>query len=183
MLSIAARSFSSLRETKGVFKLEGTDKSDWHPFTEFLIMGSSRITEELARFGTLAKWKVRVYGWNLDRTLYPDNVELQEAAPGYADLQVAPGSMVIVASHHKGDHEFIQAALESNANYVGLIASQKRSGLVFNHLSEQGLGDERLKRIHAPAGVDLDCREPSEIALSCVTEMILAKNQANHVGQ
>ena len=184
--SIAAlrgASFNSLRETKGVFKLEATEKSDWHPFTEFLIMGSSRITEELARFGALAKWKVRVYGWNLDRSLYPGSVELQEAAPGYADLKVAPGSMVIVASHHKGDHEFIQAAIESNANYVGLIASQKRSGLVFAHLAEQGLGDDRLKRIHAPAGVDLDCRQPSEIALSCVTEMILAKNQVHHARQ
>lgn len=85
---------------------------------------------------------------------------------------------MIIASHHKGDHEFIEAALKSDANYVGLIASEKRSRLVFKYLSEQGLTDERLKRIYAPAGLDLACRNPSEIAMSVVSEIALAKKAA-----
>ena len=169
-------SFHSLRESKGVFGANSLANQNWvEGEGEFLIMGSSRITEELAKFGTLAKWPVRVYGWNLDPANYPANAILQTAAAGYSDLKVKPGSLVMIASHHKGDHEFIQAALESDANYVGLIASEKRSRLVFKHLSEQGLSEERLRRIYAPAGLDLACKQPQEIALSVVAEIIFAK--------
>lgn len=172
-------SFRSLRETKGVFGERSIANQNWiQRESEFLIMGSSRITEELAKFGALAKWPVRVYGWNLDPANYPSGATLQTAATGYTDLRVTPGSFVMVASHHKGDHEFIQAALESGANYVGLIASEKRSRLVFKHLSEQGLSADRLRRIHAPAGLDLACKQPQEIALSVVSEIILAKAAA-----
>lgn len=175
MATSRGASFKSLRSTKGAFGEQAEEAIARGG--EFLIMGSSRITEELARFGALAKWPVRVYGWNLDPSLYPSGVTLQTAAAGYSDLSVKPGSYVIIASHHKGDHDFIRAALESDAAYVGLIASEKRSRLVFEHLRETGVDDSRLKRIHAPAGLDLACRQPQEIALSVVSEIISAKDQ------
>ena len=168
-------SFSSLKNVRGIFP----DVGSWAAtgLTELLIVGSSRITEELAKFGAIAKWPVRVYGWNLDAANYPSNVVLEESQAGFKNFSVKPGSAVLVASHHKGDPEFIHTALSSNANYVGLVASPKRAGLVFEHLRELGLATADLEKIYAPAGLEMNCNGPQEIALSGIAEIIGLKNK------
>jgi xanthine/CO dehydrogenase XdhC/CoxF family maturation factor len=168
-------SFTSLRETKGVFAPNLNSAVAVHAFAdieEVLILGSSRITEDLARWATIAKWPVRVYSWSSSPDAYAPTVVLEPSQPGFANLKIKKNSAVIVASHHKGDPEFIAQALRERASYVGLIASQKRSRLVMASLTEQGFDDATLARVHAPAGLDLGCRTPAEIALSCLAELI-----------
>lgn len=138
--------------------------------TEFLILGHSRITQEIAKLGALLGWPTRVYGLELDPSLYPATVKAQKALPDYAGLEIKPGSFVVVASHHKGDHHYIQTALDKGAAYVGMVASGKRSGLVFDHL--RSLGVKKLESVKAPAGLQLRCKNPGEIALSIVAELV-----------
>jgi xanthine/CO dehydrogenase XdhC/CoxF family maturation factor len=138
--------------------------------SEFLLLGHSRITEELAKLGALLEWPTRVYGLHLNRAAYPKVVSAQEAQPDYAGLEIKTGSFVVIASHHKGDHEYARAALSAGASYVGLIASRKRAGLVLDHL--RALKISGLENIRAPAGLDLGCRNPAEIALSVVAELL-----------
>jgi xanthine/CO dehydrogenase XdhC/CoxF family maturation factor len=169
-------SFGSLKKVRGIFPVVGG--WDSAGLTEILIVGSSRITEELARLATIARWSVRVYGWNLDRSNYPATVELEESSAGFLNFSVKPGSAVVIASHHKGDAEFIRQALDAKANYVGLIASPKRSGLIFDLLKAQGLEDATLEKIFAPAGLEMNCDGPSEIALSTIAEIIGLKGES-----
>lgn len=140
--------------------------------TEFLILGHSRITEELAKLGALLEWNTRVYGLHLDPRAYPSTVRALEAQPEYAGLDVQPGSFVVVASHHKGDHHYLASALRAGAAYVGLVASRKRTGLVFDYLRAQNFPAAELARVAAPAGLDLACRNPGEIALSIVGSLL-----------
>lgn len=165
------KSFESLKEVKNIFPTG--EKSFTHaPVSEILIVGSSRITEELAKFGAMLKWPVRVYGWNLDPSLYPQKAIIEESEAGFENFKVKPHSVVMIASHHKGDHEFIRISTESGAQYVGLIASGKRSGLILNHLSEIKVPPENIAKVFAPAGLEMDCRNPQEIALSSLCEII-----------
>ncbi|MGZ3652226.1 MAG: XdhC family protein, partial [Bdellovibrionota bacterium] len=140
--------------------------------SEFLILGHSRITEELAKLGALVGWNTRVYGLNLDPKHYPTTVNAVAAQPEYAGLEVRKGSFVVVASHHKGDHHYISEALKHEAAYVGLVASRKRTGLVLNYLRAQNFPAADLAHVHAPAGFELECRNPGEIALSIVAELL-----------
>ena len=140
--------------------------------SEFLILGHSRITEELAKLGALLGWSTRVYGLEADAAAYPKTVRVERALPDYAGLTVKKDSFVIVASHHKGDHEYIASALRAEAAYVGMIASHKRAGLVLEHLAAVGFPRELLTRVRSPAGVDLGARNPGEIALSVVAELL-----------
>ena len=39
-----------------------------------------------------------------------------------------------------------------------------------------GVTDEQLAKIHAPIGIDIRARNPEEIAVSILAEMIAAKN-------
>lgn len=167
-------SFESLKTVRGIYR----DSKPWansEKFSELLIVGSSRITEELAKFGAMAKWPVRVYGWNLDSANYPVAAHLEESDAGFKNFHVKPGSAVIVASHHKGDYDFIQTALQSRANYVGLVASTKRAGLIFEHIQSLST-DLPLDRIFAPAGYEMNCNGPQEIALSIIAEIIGLKS-------
>lgn len=170
-------SFSPLKDVRNVFP-EGTQpKWNGRELSELLIVGSSRITEELARLGAMLRWKTRVYGWNLDPALYPASTVIEESDAGFENFKPLAGSAVMIASHHKGDHEFIRQSTEAEALYVGLIASTKRSGLILNHLNEMGLGGEKIARVRAPAGLELVCKNPTEIALSCVAEILRFKNE------
>lgn len=136
--------------------------------TELLILGHSRITQELAKLGALLGWPTRVYGIGMEKNLYPSTVRAMEAQPEYAGLEIKPGSFVVVASHHKGDHHYIKSALEVGAAYVGLVASAKRAKLVFDFLG----GVENLSSVKSPAGLHLQCKNPGEIALSIIAELI-----------
>ena len=138
--------------------------------TEFLILGHSRITEELATLGALLGWPTRVYGLNADPAAYPKSVSVERALPDYEGLCVKEGSFVVVASHHKGDHHYIASALSAGAAYVGMVASRKRAGLVLEHLRAKGHAAQ-LERVRSPAGLDLGARNPGEIALSIVAEL------------
>ena len=167
---LRGKSFESLKVVKNIFP-EG--ESSLHaPVSEILIVGSSRITEELAKFGAMLKWPVRVYGWNLDPSLYPQKAIMEESEAGFENFSVKPNSVVMIASHHKGDHDFIRISTESGAQYVGLIASGKRSGLILNHLLEIKVPSENISKVFAPAGLEMDCRNPQEIALSSLCEII-----------
>jgi xanthine/CO dehydrogenase XdhC/CoxF family maturation factor len=170
--------FQSLKKNRKVFpETDHVNDSDLNNFSELLLVGSSRITEEMAKLGTILKWPVTVYGWNLDKNNYPSSVTIVESDSGFTNFKVKPHSAVIVASHHKGDHDFIRNSIASGAGYVGLIASTKRSGLILEHLKSLEMSYEDLSKVHAPAGLELKCKDPQEIALSCLAEIIEIKNK------
>ena len=77
--------------------------------------------------------------------------------------------------------ESIERALASEARYIALIASRKRSGLVLRYLREQGVDRDNLARVVAPAGLDLGGRTPEEIALSVVSQMVMVRRGGSGV--
>jgi xanthine dehydrogenase accessory factor len=56
------------------------------------------------------------------------------------------------------------------AKYVGLIGSARKVRGVFAKLAEEGVSGERLRRVHAPIGVEIGAVTPEEIAVSILAE-------------
>jgi xanthine dehydrogenase accessory factor len=73
---------------------------------------------------------------------------------------------------HKNDHMWLQKALEGDAAYVALIASQHRAKLVLDYLLATGLPKEKVDKVWAPAGLDLGAATPEEIALSIISQIV-----------
>lgn len=168
--------FKSLKSNRKVFPEDSTKTIDpLKNLSELLIVGSSRITEEMAKLGTILKWPVRVYGWNLDKNNYPASCTLIESSAGFTNFEAKENSAVLIASHHKGDHDFIKNSIRAKAGYVGLIASTKRAGLILEHLKSLDMSYNDLSLVHAPAGLEMKCMGPAEIALSCLAEIIEIK--------
>ncbi len=64
------------------------------------------------------------------------------------------------------------------AKYVGLIGSARKVRGVFAKLSEEGMPEERLRRVHAPIGVEIGAVTPEEIAVSILAEMTAVRRGA-----
>jgi xanthine dehydrogenase accessory factor len=87
--------------------------------------------------------------------------------------------VVIVTRGHSLDKDALQAALESNATYIGMIGSPGKVKRIFKDLLKEGFARERLAQVHAPIGLDLGAETPDEIALSIAAEMIMLRKKAS----
>jgi len=87
------------------------------------------------------------------------------------------GSSVVVLTHDpKFDIPALVVALQSDARYVGAIGSRSTNEERTQNLREQGVGEEHLARIHAPIGLDIGAKNPSEIALAIMSEIVAVRH-------
>ena len=105
---------------------------------------------------------VRDTGWR------GELVEPMEFAPS----SVPAGSVVIVSTQGHGDEEALEAALQAEPAFIGLVASRKRAEAVTGFLADRGVSQSRLDRVHAPVGLDLGHTSHREIAVAILAELV-----------
>jgi len=117
------------------------------------LVGKSRITEALARHFTLLNFKIRTMG--------PED---------YESMIFFPDEVVMIASHTSRDPGFVEKAINAGAAHVAMVGSKKRAEEVLTHLN---LMHQNIPHpLYVPAGLDIDARNPDEIALSLIAEVI-----------
>ena len=139
------------------------------------IMGHGRVAESLCIIGDLVGLQVIVNDPAVDWDKYPQASRLITDDLDYAMLQPRPDDYVVIATQHKGDHESIGRALASEAKYIALIASRKRSRLVLDYIKRQGFSEQDIQRVVTPSGIDLSPRSPEEIALCIISEIVMLR--------
>jgi xanthine dehydrogenase accessory factor len=149
------------------------------PKPELLIVGHGRIAETLAGIGRLMNFAVIVDDPAADRVAFPDADRLITNDLDLTEAAIGPQTYIVIATQHKGDHVWLQKALESDAAYVAMISSHHRAALVLDYLALAGVPREKLDRVRAPAGLDLGAATPEEIALAVMSEIVAARRGAN----
>ena len=142
------------------------------PKPELLIAGHGRIAESLATFAHMLGFRIIVNDPGADLTSFPQAERVIAEDFDLTQTPVGHHTYVVIATQHKNDHRWLQKALEGDAAYVALIASQHRAKLVLDFLAAEGVPAEKIARIFAPAGLDLGAITPEEIALSIVSEIV-----------
>ncbi len=145
------------------------------------IMGHGAVAEHLCQLADLMGFSVIVNDSMAEREKFPDAAQLITDDIDYSLLIPKAEDFVVIATQHKGDHESISRALASNAQYIALIASRKRSRLVLDYLRDKKFSDSDIKRVMAPCGLDIGARAPAEIALSVISEIVMVRRQASGV--
>jgi xanthine dehydrogenase accessory factor len=143
------------------------------PRPRLIVIGDQAVARALAALGRAMGYQVvGIEGSDLEPVA--ETISGVEAIAGSAH----PLTAVIVATHGEHDEVALEHALESRAAYVGLVASRKRAGSIRNYLGVRGIDEERLAAFHAPAGLDIQAREPEEIALSILAEIVQLRRGA-----
>jgi xanthine dehydrogenase accessory factor len=84
--------------------------------------------------------------------------------------------VVLVFTHDpKFDEPALTAALASGAGYVGALGSRRTQERRVERLRNLGLDEQSIARIHAPCGLDVGARTPSETAISILAEVIAVR--------
>ena len=98
--------------------------------------------------------------------------ELVRTTLDLADLGIGPTTAIVIATQGHYDDLALQAALATEAGYVGVIAAEKRASSLLQSLRDEGVDETQLARVHAPAGLDLGALENAEIAVAVLADLV-----------
>jgi xanthine dehydrogenase accessory factor len=142
------------------------------PKPRLLVVGHGRIAETMAELGHLMNFEVTVSDPAATREAFPHAGQIVNEDFDLTQTEVDTRTHVVIATLHKNDHLWLQKALEGQAAYVALIASAHRSKLVLDYLRLEGVAQEKIDTVWAPAGLDLGAATPEEIALSIMSQIV-----------
>ena len=94
----------------------------------------------------------------------------------------ADASVVIVSRCHKQDRAILVQALGTDAGYIGMIGSARKTAVVLDEMVAKGFPRPAVARVRAPIGLPIGGTTPVEIAISIVAELISART-ARRAGQ
>jgi xanthine dehydrogenase accessory factor len=88
-------------------------------------------------------------------------------------VTLGPRDAVLVFTHDpKLDVPAVQAALATDAGYVGALGSRRTTIDRCRRLREAGVGDDELARLYAPCGLDIGASTVEETAVAILAEII-----------
>jgi xanthine dehydrogenase accessory factor len=154
------------------------------PEPRLVICGAGHVGAALARLASLTSYKATLIDDRADfvvRDRFPDErIELIAAENWNDAVRQAIGngrgvSVAVVTRGHNEDEECLRAVITTEADYVGLIGSKRRTNIVLDRLREAGADLEKLKKVHAPVGLDIGAVTPEEVALAILAEMVAAR--------
>ena len=147
-----------------------------NPPLRLFIVGAVHIAQPLARMAALAGYAVTVVdprqAFASDER-FPD-VAVSRDWPDAALSELAPDTRtaVVTLTHDpKLDDPALAVALRSDAFYVGSLGSRRTHALRCERLTELGLDESRIARIHGPIGLDIGALSPAEIALAIMAQI------------
>lgn len=149
----------------------------FNPAARLVVVGAVHVAQSLVPIATTAGLDVTIVDprpdWVSDFR-FPD-VRSIRAWPeeAFEQLAVDHRTAVVTLTHDpKVDDPALVAALRSPAFYVGALGSRRTHARRVERLADAGLDPEELARIRSPVGLDIGARNPPEIAVAVLAEVI-----------
>ena len=151
------------------------------PPPRLFVYGAVDTAESLCAAAKLLGWSTVVADARA-RFATPERIpsadELLVAWPEEALAQQPPdtATAIFVLTHDdKFDLPMLQAAVKSDAFYIGALGSRRNQERRRELLREAGLTDAELERISGPSGLDIGADTPAETALSMLAEALAVR--------
>ena len=148
------------------------------PPATLVIVGGGHIGKALSTIGELCGFSVVVVDdrpdyANQERFPEADRVICGDFAEVLGELPIDANSYIVTVTRgHKHDEISLRQVAGSAAAYVGMIGSKRRVGAVLQHLIDDGLDEEAVRRVHTPIGLDIGAETPEEIAVAIMAEVV-----------
>jgi len=155
------------------------------PMSRLYIFGGGHVGMNVHKVATLAGFETVISD---DRELYANRERFPDAPEVHAGemdeimsgLTPSDSSyIVIVTRGHRHDMQVLRWALDTPAQYIGMIGSGRKVLAVYEQLQAQGVPPESFKRVYAPIGLQIGAATPEEIAVSVVAELIAIRRHCD----
>ncbi len=147
-----------------------------------VILGAGHVGKALTKLARFSGYRVTVVD---DRQEYanreniPDATDLavRDFEKAFDEMDIEQQTFIVVATRgHNHDLDAVKAALRTRADYVGLLGSRRKKGLLCNALRESGFSKTDIDRVIIPVGLDIGSRTPEEISVSIMAQIIERRN-------
>jgi xanthine dehydrogenase accessory factor len=141
------------------------------PHPQVVAIGRSQAVFALTKLARALDWEVAVIDDGGSATEHP-HPELVRTSLDLSRLGIGRGSAIVVATQGHYDDLALEAALATDAGYIGLVAAGKRAAATLSLLGARGFGEDQLCRVVAPAGLDLGPVDNAEIAVAILADLV-----------
>jgi xanthine dehydrogenase accessory factor len=148
------------------------------PAPQMLVFGAIDFAAAVARVGKFLGYRVTVCdarGVFATRKRFPDADEVVVEWPHrfLENAQVDARTVICVLTHDpKFDVPLLEAALKTDAAYIGAMGSRRTHDDRLARLRDEGVSEASLARIASPIGLDIGARTPEETAVSIAAEIV-----------
>ena len=151
------------------------------PSPRLVVCGAGHVGASLAKLGALLGYHTTLID---DRAEFlardrfaNESIELVVASEWTSAVRETIGngrnvSVAVVTRGHSEDEQCMRAVIHAKPDYVGLIGSKRRTTIVIDRLREAGAGEDELRKIRAPIGLDIGAVSPEEVALAIMAEIV-----------
>jgi xanthine dehydrogenase accessory factor len=145
------------------------------PSPRLLILGASPVAVALARLAPSMGFAVTVAAAPEEHQRFDSRVSrvLGLSPP----KETGDDAYVVVSTQGAGDRAALQSAAGMDARYRAFVGSRRKAETLKRELATEGLPEEALAAIKAPAGLDISAISADEIALSILAEMVAMRRR------
>jgi xanthine dehydrogenase accessory factor len=145
------------------------------PSPRLLILGASPVAVALARLAPSMGFAVTVAAAPEEHQRFGSGVSrLEGLSP---PKETGDDAYVVVSTQGAGDRVALQIAAGMDARYRAFVGSRRKAETLKRELAQEGLPEEALAAIKAPAGLDISAISADEIALSILAEMVAVRRR------
>ena len=155
-----------------------------HMRDKIFIFGAGHVGFQLARMAHITDFQTIVIDdreefANRQRFPHADDVHVVDHFDHAFDNLAIDGKsyIVILTRGHLYDQIVLEAALKTDAAYIGMIGSRTKRDKIYANLEKKGISKETLSSIHSPIGLNINSETPAEIAVSIIGEIIQVRGE------
>jgi xanthine dehydrogenase accessory factor len=145
------------------------------PSPRLLILGASPVAVALARLAPSMGFAVTVAAAPEEHQRFDIGVSRRVGLS--PPQETGDGAYVIISTQGAGDRAALKSAAAMNARYRAFVGSRRKAETLRSELAKEGISEEALAAIKAPAGLDISAISADEIALSILAEMVAVRRR------
>jgi xanthine dehydrogenase accessory factor len=154
------------------------------PLETLFIFGAGHISKSTAVIAKMLGFRVVIVDPRPDynnRENFPgaDMLIVEEFERSFSKLHVTENDYIVICTTgHVHDAECLHFSAGTRAKYIGMIGSKKKVKETKEKLIQQGVAEERLGRVYAPIGLEIEAETPEEISISILSQIIKVKRSS-----
>ena len=147
------------------------------PKKQLIVVGAGHVGEKLCQMASILGYEITVIDDRETRAtkeIFPGASKLivGDILENLRKININENTCIVIVTHaHKYDQGALEAVIDSEAGYIGMIGSVSKVKTCFKNLREKGISDELIDRVYSPIGLDIGGESPAEIALSIMAQI------------